>query len=224
MDLDRFDPLASPSNALDYSSLSPEELEKLIDHVYSAQLSSQCEAAIIGKVSLFVFLQFSIEFDQIEKNWRGNWRQFLFLRYHFTFTNTKFSFSPNSQMAIDGGRGCGHCGGAAVQIPAFRRIGHQPGRHCRCGGRPRSSASPLHPLDPARRSRRLQRYPAQRRRAPRGQRTQTARSQPRWSGFHSQRSSAVCADGLRPPPDPLAAHPTAFTANRCHTRSSGLCL
>ena len=72
MDLDRFAPLASPSNALDYSSLSPEELEKLIDHVYSAQLSSQCEAAIIGKVSLFVFLQFSIEFDQIEKNWRGN--------------------------------------------------------------------------------------------------------------------------------------------------------
>lgn len=52
MDLDRFDPLASPSNALDYSSLSPEELDKLIDHVYSAQLSPQCEAAIIGKVFL----------------------------------------------------------------------------------------------------------------------------------------------------------------------------
>ncbi|XP_045028457.1 multiple PDZ domain protein isoform X3 [Daphnia magna] len=49
MDLDRFDPLASPSNALDYSSLSPEELDKLIDHVYSAQLSPQCEAAIIAK-------------------------------------------------------------------------------------------------------------------------------------------------------------------------------
>lgn len=49
MDLDRFDPLASPSNALDYSSLSPEELDKLIDHVYSAKLSPQCEAAIIGR-------------------------------------------------------------------------------------------------------------------------------------------------------------------------------
>lgn len=48
MDLDRFDPLASPNNALDYSSLSPEELDKLIDHVYSAKLSPQCEAAIIG--------------------------------------------------------------------------------------------------------------------------------------------------------------------------------
>lgn len=65
MDLDRFDPLASPSNALDYSSLSPEELEKLIDHVYSAQLSPQCEAAIIGKVS--PFFQFSIQFDEKKK-------------------------------------------------------------------------------------------------------------------------------------------------------------
>lgn len=62
MDLDRFDPLASPSNALDYSSLSPEELDKLIDHVYSAQLSPQCEAAIIGKVSpLFPISSFPIE-------------------------------------------------------------------------------------------------------------------------------------------------------------------
>ena len=76
MDLDRFDPLASPSNALDYSSLSPEELEKLIDHVYSAQLSPQCEAAIIGKVSLFLF---SIEFHQKKKR-KGLWARDKFSR------------------------------------------------------------------------------------------------------------------------------------------------
>ena len=48
MDLDRFDPQASTSPGLDYSALSPEELDKLIDHVYSKEISPECEAAIIG--------------------------------------------------------------------------------------------------------------------------------------------------------------------------------
>ncbi|XP_046458558.1 multiple PDZ domain protein-like isoform X7 [Daphnia pulex] len=67
MDLDRFDPLASPSNALDYSSLSPEELEKLIDHVYSAQLSPQCEAAIIAKWRSMVEEDVDIVVAQLSK-------------------------------------------------------------------------------------------------------------------------------------------------------------
>lgn len=51
LDLDRFDPLASTEQptALDYSSLPLEELEKLIDNVYSQNMSPECEAAIIGK-------------------------------------------------------------------------------------------------------------------------------------------------------------------------------
>lgn len=51
LDLDRFDPLASTEQptTLDYSSLPLEELEKLIDNVYSRNMSPECEAAIIGK-------------------------------------------------------------------------------------------------------------------------------------------------------------------------------
>lgn len=48
IDLDRFDPLASASPGLDYSALSPEELDKLIDHDYSKMISPECEAAIMG--------------------------------------------------------------------------------------------------------------------------------------------------------------------------------
>ncbi|XP_059351860.1 multiple PDZ domain protein-like isoform X2 [Daphnia carinata] len=67
MDLDRFDPLASPNNALDYSSLSPEELDKLIDHVYSAKLSPQCEAAIIAKWRSMVEEDVDIVVAQLSK-------------------------------------------------------------------------------------------------------------------------------------------------------------
>jgi hypothetical protein len=53
IDLDRFDPDAT-AVPLDYSSLSPLELEKLIDHVYSNPISAECEAAIVAKWNLLV--------------------------------------------------------------------------------------------------------------------------------------------------------------------------
>lgn len=53
MDLDRFDPLASSGPpGFDYSGLTVEELDRLIDHVYSKEISSECEAAIIGMIGL----------------------------------------------------------------------------------------------------------------------------------------------------------------------------
>lgn len=53
IDLDRFDPDAT-AVPLDYSSLSLQELEKLIDHVYSNPISAECEAAIVAKWNLLV--------------------------------------------------------------------------------------------------------------------------------------------------------------------------
>lgn len=47
MDLDRFDPLAD-QQTLDYSNLPCEELDRLIDINYSAIMSAECEAAIVG--------------------------------------------------------------------------------------------------------------------------------------------------------------------------------
>lgn len=55
MDLDRFDPNATAvPPQFDYSALSPQELEKLIDHVYSRPISAECEAAIVQKWTLLV--------------------------------------------------------------------------------------------------------------------------------------------------------------------------
>lgn len=47
MDLDRFDPQADEPT-LDFSNLPGEELDQYIDQNYAAQLSPECEAAIIG--------------------------------------------------------------------------------------------------------------------------------------------------------------------------------
>ena len=51
-DLDRFDPENVKEGGepeFDYSFLSAEELDKLIDHDYSLVINPQCENAIIGK-------------------------------------------------------------------------------------------------------------------------------------------------------------------------------
>ena len=52
-DLDRFDPQNKEEEETDqaeydYSSLSVEELDKLIDSDYSQEISPQCQAAVIG--------------------------------------------------------------------------------------------------------------------------------------------------------------------------------
>lgn len=71
-DLDRFDPENEAEAAepeFDYSSLSPEELDNLIDHDYSLVMSPQCEAAIMGNplglfiLSVFVLIKRIISFS-----------------------------------------------------------------------------------------------------------------------------------------------------------------
>ena len=77
------------------------------------------------------------------------------------------------------------------------RFGHQPGGDRREGRRRRAEPAPLHTVGAAQRPRRPERPPAQRRRAPRGQRPEVARPLSHRRGGHPERPADECPAGVR---------------------------